>query len=506
MKNKTKMKQNGFTLVETLIYLGIIGSVMTSFLYFGVSIFDYRNKSYAVQEVQANERMALNLISQKIRGAKDINIYSSNSFATSTWDFDLPADYAYDSQKIELVSSKAQLAIIPTSISGGTTNSGFDTTVNPWAYSDWESTGASGARSTSGGNPGPYINIRIPFVRNNTSSGYWQQAFTTTVDNPNVATVSFDWRITSYSISRLISYDIYVFVDNTAGAPTLGTEVWSQHITGVTSWATVANIDVASKLTTAGTYYLKVVARRMTSNSSGSGTNTAGFDNIQLNWSGNGISFSTDNPAINPVSPASLSGVLSWSGFAETATKNGGEIYYQLSNDSGLTWQYWNGSSWIAAGAADYNTASVVSTNIGQFSTSSADIMFKAFLASDGTQQVELDKVHIGYFGNSGSGYETKFGADPGVLSLVMDDVNKNPTIINLNQDDGSLQITEGAGTAMAVTSKKVKVKNLVFTDLSLASSTKNIKINMTIDYNNVNQDVKYNYSDDLETAVSFRR
>ena len=135
MKNKTKMKQNGFTLVETLIYLGIIGAVMTSFLYFSVSIFDYRNKSYAVQEVQANGRMALNLISQKIRSAKDINIYSSNSFATSTWDFDLPANYTYDSQKIELVGSNAQLATVPTSISGGTTNSGFDTTVNPFILS-----------------------------------------------------------------------------------------------------------------------------------------------------------------------------------------------------------------------------------------------------------------------------------------------------------------------------------------------------------------------------------
>jgi len=98
------------------------------------------------------------------------------------------------------------------------------------------------------------------------------------------------------------------------------------------------------------------------------------------------------------------------------------------------------------------------------------------------------------------------FNTDPGVLSLVMDDANKNPTIFSLDQDNRVLQITEGAGATTTITSKNVKITNLIFTNLTLASSTKNIKINMTIDYNNVNQDVKFNYSDDLETAISLRR
>lgn len=98
------------------------------------------------------------------------------------------------------------------------------------------------------------------------------------------------------------------------------------------------------------------------------------------------------------------------------------------------------------------------------------------------------------------------FNISPGALSLAMDDASKNPTIFGLSQNDGILQITEGTGTAMAVTSKNVKMSSLIFSNLTLASTTKNIKINMTIDYNNRSQDIKFNYSDDLETAVSLRR
>lgn len=331
----------------------------------------------------------------------------SGNFGTSTWPFDIATDYTYDSNKIEIVSSNAQLKAVSTPASGATTNPGFDTTVNPWVYSDWEGTGAAGTRLTSGGNPGPYINISIPFARRSTYSGYWQQSFTTTINNPTTAIVNFDWRITSFSSSRLTSYDIYIFVDSTPGAPILGTEVWSQNITSATNWATVSSLDVSSRLTTAGTYYIKFVARRIiTSNGSGSGTNTVGFDNIHLNWSGNTISYPSDNPTVNPVSSFSSPGVLYWSGFEETATKNGGEIYYQLSDNNGSTWQYWNGGSWTTAGTSNYNIASVVNSNINKFATSSSNIMFRAFLSGDGTQQVQLDEIRIGYYGG-GSGYET---------------------------------------------------------------------------------------------------
>ncbi len=99
------------------------------------------------------------------------------------------------------------------------------------------------------------------------------------------------------------------------------------------------------------------------------------------------------------------------------------------------------------------------------------------------------------------------FNTDPGVLSLVMDNSSKNPTVIKLNQNDGVLQITEGNATATALTVQKVKITNLAFTNLTATSSIDDdIGINLTAQYNNANQDVKYNYSDSVETAVSLRR
>ncbi|EKD49781.1 MAG: PKD protein [uncultured bacterium] len=105
----------------------------------------------------------------------------------------------------------------------------------------------------------------------------------------------------------------------------------------------------------------------------------------------------TSSPTVRPTSALSVSNLYSWDSFTETATKNGGSINYQLSDDGGSTWKYWSGSTWASAGASDYNSASVVNTNIGSFPTSAKQIMFKAFLTGDGSQLVQLDNIDIGY-------------------------------------------------------------------------------------------------------------
>ncbi len=63
---------NGFTLIEIIIYVAIIGIVMTSFIAFGMSISSARSKTYVVQEVQGNARMLIDIISQKIKRAQAI--------------------------------------------------------------------------------------------------------------------------------------------------------------------------------------------------------------------------------------------------------------------------------------------------------------------------------------------------------------------------------------------------------------------------------------------------
>ncbi len=98
------------------------------------------------------------------------------------------------------------------------------------------------------------------------------------------------------------------------------------------------------------------------------------------------------------------------------------------------------------------------------------------------------------------------FDSDPGVLSLEMADPSKNPTIINLNQNDGVLQIVEGTTAPAAVTSDEVKITNLVFNNLTSGSERENIRVILTVEFNNLSGDVDYNYSQSFQTAVSLRQ
>src|SRR3989442_5766730 len=77
------------------------------------------------------------------------------------------------------------------------------------------------------------------------------------------------------------------FVDGAFGAPTLGQQVWSSTAqTGTTNWASIGPIDVSTKITSAGTYYLKIAFRAQ--NAPCGTTSTGGFDNVALSWSSTG--------------------------------------------------------------------------------------------------------------------------------------------------------------------------------------------------------------------------
>ena len=68
---------DGFTLMELLLYIGLIGMLGTALLRFTVSVSNTRNKNFATQEAQAHGRTAVQLISQRIRAATGINTASS---------------------------------------------------------------------------------------------------------------------------------------------------------------------------------------------------------------------------------------------------------------------------------------------------------------------------------------------------------------------------------------------------------------------------------------------
>lgn len=88
---KVIINKSGFTLVETLIYLAIIGVVVTSFVSFGISIMEARNKNLAAGEVRANAREALSFMTQKIRNCQDIASPAENE-AGEILALDMPDD------------------------------------------------------------------------------------------------------------------------------------------------------------------------------------------------------------------------------------------------------------------------------------------------------------------------------------------------------------------------------------------------------------------------------
>lgn len=116
-----------------------------------------------------------------------------------------------------------------------------------------------------------------------------------------------------------------------------------------------------------------------------------------------GTQYSTSDPTIQPTS-ANAQTFTSLSSFTESATKNSGEIKYQLSNDGGTTWYYYN-SGWqqTSSGYSSANTASQINSYISSFPTGGGSFLFRAYLHSDGSQLVQLSSVVVGYENNPSS-------------------------------------------------------------------------------------------------------
>ncbi|XOU94294.1 MAG: type IV pilus modification PilV family protein [Candidatus Kerfeldbacteria bacterium] len=325
--------------------------------------------------------------------------------------FDVPANYTYNLSDIEVSSSQASLVNQGATVTGGTINSSFDSTLNPWSYNDWDQNG--GEANVDGywdGNPDGHAHINIPSDKRDEVGGYFEQSFQVTDNNPDIGTLDFDYSIITFDSSfnpSNDSFEIFAFLDTVSGEPTPGTEIWSSgQISGISPYASV-NLDISSDIAVAGTYYVKLVVW-ITTGTQNKGPFDVGFDEAIVYWekTGSGGSYPTTNPTIKPTNSFASVDIDTWTGFQETAIKNGGEIYYQLSDDDGSTWQYWNGSSWaIVAGVTDYNIATVVNTNIPTFPATTQQLMFKAFLSSDGTQLVGLNNVMVEYTVIGGTGY-----------------------------------------------------------------------------------------------------
>lgn len=104
-------RKSGFTLVETLIYIAIMGVVGVVMVKFFLSISSAGSKTRVIREVQSNGRLAIDLISQKIRGSSGLNIASS-TFGTDPGVLSLQYDSSADNPTlIQLTADDGQLVI-----------------------------------------------------------------------------------------------------------------------------------------------------------------------------------------------------------------------------------------------------------------------------------------------------------------------------------------------------------------------------------------------------------
>ena len=138
---------------------------------------------------------------------------------------------------------------------------------------------------------------------------------------------------------------------------------------------------------------------------------------------------------LEPIAPLVVASFDHWTSFSEIANKNGGNINYQLSTDSGVTWQYWNGSLWssvgVAASANNYNTASDINSHISTLPTTLsaqgvATLSFRAEFTSDCTHDLTLLSLTADY-------------AEHTTIASVINPVNTNTIQTTTSEQNSSV-------------------------------------------------------------------
>lgn len=106
--------------------------------------------------------------------------------------------------------------------------------------------------------------------------------------------------------------------------------------------------------------------------------------------------FSNEKQTITLGTKILSSGVKSWDGFSTNETTEGGDIKYRLSNDDGLSWQYWDGDSWeISSDLQNSNYANIINDNISSLPVTFSGIRWQAISQGNGHQRVQLNNVGI---------------------------------------------------------------------------------------------------------------
>jgi len=99
------------------------------------------------------------------------------------------------------------------------------------------------------------------------------------------------------------------------------------------------------------------------------------------------------------------------------------------------------------------------------------------------------------------------FDTDPGVLSLQMTEAALNPTIIELNQDNGRLQITQGANPTVFLTTDEVRIMNFQFHNFDDPLDPKIISFDTEVSFGEGDQQGPiFNYTHSFQSSARIRK
>lgn len=83
-RHQRQTSQSGFTFIELILYVAIIGLIMTAAINFAFDLMTGRTKSHAQQEVSQNARLISKRIQYEIRNASAINSLSATSLCLAS--------------------------------------------------------------------------------------------------------------------------------------------------------------------------------------------------------------------------------------------------------------------------------------------------------------------------------------------------------------------------------------------------------------------------------------
>lgn len=320
-----------------------------------------------------------------------------------TWTFDAGGEYSFDNDTLELASGRAQFKDHPQIVTGTSRNPGFDNNREFWDNDMMGGTGGFMIANFSDenlGNPG-WMACTYTTPNNSQHFGsYYMQAHNVSQDHPETAVAAMDFKIQTLNLRS--GDHAYVFLsvdDDPRGILTYTDAIWWQEITASGGWTSTPTIDVSSRISTAGIYYVKLGLWVDTAVDPVNPQRQVYFfyDNAEFSWSKTlAPTHSIEHETIRPIDAFESSAVRRWKNFSEEATKNGGEVYYQLSGDGGNSWQYYDGTRWTEAGTYQYNTVLEVDDHLEEFDASSKSLTFQAYLkARNDTTNVLLDSVSV---------------------------------------------------------------------------------------------------------------